>query len=162
MTDDRQRLDRILDKLGQRESWAYIAGIALGAVAVIGSVAFGENFDETGTTAVIISVITALLGTGATGQIKRGQQRGEEAARAIVAAAQGAPQQTSSSGTTQTIGGGSTTTAGGTIAPTPSALRASSQAAITPPLNDPSILSTAPPDEVEPDPPRRSEQMGDV
>lgn len=80
------RWERSLDKLGQRETWPYIGGIALGAILVIGTAVNLPGLADLAAhdVAMLVSIIGAMLGTGATAQIKRGQQRGEQAAQAGV------------------------------------------------------------------------------
>ena len=80
-------------RLARRESWAYLAGVFIGVFSVCaeaGLAIAGQDSlfkDSSEFTATAIGLVTAFLGTGATAQIKRGRQRGEEAARAVQAAA---------------------------------------------------------------------------
>ena len=80
-------------QLKRRETWAYIAGIFIGVFSVVSTVVLeAVGVQDVASVqaefvALAVGLVTAFLGTGATAQIKRGQQRGEEAARAVQQAA---------------------------------------------------------------------------
>ena len=82
----RSRKDRILDKLGQRETLLELAG-AIGYFITLGLHA-AEVFDPQQWEHLAIAYSTALglLGTGATAQVKRGAQRAQEVASAVAPA----------------------------------------------------------------------------
>ena len=79
--------DTLKARLKRRETWAYLTGCFIGLFSVIAPVAMraagiqDESTFDVEFTALAVGLATAFLGTGATAQIKRGQQRGEEAAR---------------------------------------------------------------------------------
>ena len=107
MTDERSRITRCLDKAGQRETWSYVAGIALGVTAGLANIfGWADVNDVVTDEALIGSIVAALLGTGAVAQVKRGRQRGEAVTQAVTQAVQGAPPTTASAPTTTTSSSG--------------------------------------------------------
>ena len=69
----------LLNKLGQRETWLYAAGIGVSVSKVVLE-ANGLPAPDTETT---IGIVAALLGPGAYAHVKRGEQRGHQAAEAV-------------------------------------------------------------------------------
>lgn len=78
-------------RLVRRESWAYISGIAIGfleavVIAVLALTGDGTTVSEAGAVAAALTPLSAaFLGAGVTGQLKRGEQRGQEIARELAA-----------------------------------------------------------------------------
>ena len=64
----------LLRKLGQRETWLYLAGIG---VAIYGVAAPALGVEDGPDTGYVIGVVAALTGPGALAHIKRGEQRGK-------------------------------------------------------------------------------------
>lgn len=86
MDETRSRTTRILDKLGQRETLLELAGV-VGYFVTLGlhaaEVLTPEQWEHL---AVAYSTSLGLIGAGATAQVKRGQQRGEQVANDVMQA----------------------------------------------------------------------------
>lgn len=144
MTDDRKRMDRILDKLGQKETWGILMGgaVALSATfaAMFGSPEMAARVTESWE--LIVGISGTLLGPAFASNVARGRQRAQaviDAARTAVSQAEGvappAPVNDKAGvfvdGNGRTIAPAAPAAARGTIAPPASTLTTASSSAVT-------------------------------
>ena len=66
----------LLRKLGQRETWLYLAGIGV-AIYGVAAPALGIEVENAPSAEAVIGIVAALTGPGALAHIKRGEQRGK-------------------------------------------------------------------------------------
>lgn len=88
MTDGRNRWQRTLDKLGQKEAWGVLGGIAIGLVPTIAALVGHEAaaqlvFEQTERLAALVA---AVLGPSFAANVARGKQRGEAIGKAVSSA----------------------------------------------------------------------------
>ena len=69
-----------IGKLGQRETWLYLAGIFIPVASVIYTMAGGDATFLADHWEPISAFTASLLGPGAYAHVKRGEQRGKEIA----------------------------------------------------------------------------------
>lgn len=107
MKDERGRFERIIDKLGQRETWPQIAGITVSAIVSVGTL-LGltppENLGDNAYTAMVVTIVATLMGTGTAAQVKRAGQRAQQTVKVLTPAVQDvrtAVEQVLTEGTTQ-------------------------------------------------------------
>lgn len=72
----------LLRKLGQRETWLYLAGMGI-AIYYVAAPAASLHAPEN--PEFLIGVVAALIGPGAYAHVKRGEQRGKEVVKVATA-----------------------------------------------------------------------------
>ena len=72
-----------IGKLGQRETWLYLAGIFIPVASVVYTMAGGDATFLADHWEPISAFTASLLGPGAYAHVKRGEQRGKAIADAI-------------------------------------------------------------------------------